>query len=174
MSVKQIFRVPVDTKHFEDTIVTGKLFTEIAPRLTSEELKRIPVGKDRKVRYWGSVPGRSNTRLFEQMQAGDELLCYRSGKYVACAIVVYSAVNPQLARFSWEETSRGDTWELIYFLKDVTLLSVDTAIVNEQWGYKGGPVMGLSKIADVKAQPFLQEYGSVATFLDKQFAKSAM
>ena len=146
MTMKHIFRVPVDTKHFQDTVVKGK-------------------GNRR---YWGSLPGIGNIVTFRQLEKGDEILFYRSGKYIALATIDATTRDPAFARQSWSENRKGETWELIYFLKDVQLLSLDTAILNEQWGMKGGHVMGFSKLADEKAQPFLEKYGSVAQFLTTQ------
>jgi len=72
---KHIFRVPVDTQHFKDTIEEGKLYTEILPFFSSEEqLKKIAQGG--RVRYWGSLPGESNKRTFTLLTEGDELLCW--------------------------------------------------------------------------------------------------
>ncbi len=77
---KHIFRVPVDSQHFKDTIEAGKPYTEVLPFLpAADQLKMI--AKEGRVRYWGSLPGQSNRRTFKLLTEGDELLCYRSGKY---------------------------------------------------------------------------------------------
>src|SRR6266849_5983142 len=96
---KHIFRVPVDNQHFKDTIEAGKPYKEILPYLPAEgQLKKI--AQEGKVRYWGSLPGESNKRTFTLLTEGDELLCYRSGKYVALATIAFSLINPSLARYS--------------------------------------------------------------------------
>src|SRR5215472_3518657 len=100
---QHIFRVPVDTAHFKNTIEVGKLYWEILPFLPAEEqLQTIADIADR-VRYWGSLPGESNKRIFKLLSPGDELLCYRSGKYIALATIAFSLINPSLARYSWGE-----------------------------------------------------------------------
>src|SRR5690348_7375686 len=139
---KHIFRVPVDTEHFEKTITNKG-----------------------DVHYWGSLPGKSNTKTFEQMEVGDEVLFYRAGKYVAVATIARIERGPELARRSWGETKDGATWELIYFLTDVKLFSVDTDVLHKQWGVNIRRVLGFSKLSDERAQPFLHEHGSVAQFL---------
>src|SRR5438046_895219 len=118
---KHIFRVPVDVVHFKDTIETGRPYTTILPFFpAAEKLKNI--AENGVVRYWGTMPGVSNNRVFKLMQEGDELLFYRWGRYIALANVACSLVNPALARWSWGETHDKTTWELIYFLRDVTML----------------------------------------------------
>src|ERR1043165_88722 len=139
--IQHIFRVPVDSQHFKDTIEAGKPYTELLPFLPAEDqLKHI--AKAGRVRYWGSLPGESNKRTFQLLKAGDELLCYRSGKYIALATIAFSLINPSLARYSWGETRNKMTWELIYFFQEVKLISVAVADVNDAFGYKNAPVMG--------------------------------
>ena len=161
---KHIFRVPVDSQHFKDTIEVGKPYTEVLPFLPAEEqLKQI--AKDGRVRYWGSLPGQSNRRTFKLLTEGDELLCYRSGKYIALATIAFSLINPSLARYSWGETKQKMTWELIYFFRDVTLLSIETSVINEALGFKNAPVLGFSVLSEERAGTFLQEHGSMTSFI---------
>jgi hypothetical protein len=161
---KHIFRVPVDTAHFKDTIEVGKPYTEILPFLPAEEQLQA-IADNGMVRYWGSLPGESNKRTFKLLNAGDELLCYRSGKYVALATIAFSLINPSLARYSWGETKQKTTWELMYFFREVRLISVDISYINEAFGYKNAPVMGFSVLSGEKASKFLETHGSVSNFL---------
>ena len=161
---KHIFRVPVDTQHFKDTIEEGKLYTEILPFFSSEEqLKKIAQGG--RVRYWGSLPGESNKRTFTLLTEGDELLCYRSGKYIALATIAFSLINPSLARYSWGETKHKTTWELIYFFREVTLFTADITVINEALGYKNAPVMGFSVLSNENASKFINAHGSMTSFI---------
>src|SRR2546429_6254374 len=161
---KHIFRVPVDTQHFKETIEVGKPYTEILPFLPSEEqLKNI--ARKGMVRYWGSLAGESNKRTFKSLAKGDELLCYRSGTYVALATIAFSLINPSLARFSWGETKNKTTWELIYFFRDVTMCTVDIRLINEAFGYKNAPVLGFSTLSEESTRKFIETHGSVNSFI---------
>ena len=163
---KHIFRVPVDSQHFKDTIEEGKPYTEVLPFLPAEDqLKKIAT--DGKVRYWGSLPGESNKRTFRLLTEGDELLCYRSGNYVALATIAFSLINPSLARYSWGEAKNKTTWELIYFLSDVKLIDVKASVISQAFGYKSGLVMGFSMIEEKTANRFMAMNGTVASFLQK-------
>ncbi len=161
---KHIFRVPVDTQHFKDTIEAGKPYTEVLPFLPAEE-KLKQIAKDGKVRYWGSLPGESNKRTFQLLTEGDELLCYRSGNYIALATIAYSTIIPDLARYSWGETREKATWELMYFFHAVSLFRVPVSAVNPAFGYGNGAVMGFSALSEERTQQFVQTHGSVAEFL---------
>lgn len=141
--MKRIFRVPVDTEHFEYSVLKGINGCS----------------------YWGSLPGGNNLRTFEQLRSGDEILFYRNGKYVAVAEIEGKMVDPESARRWWGETKDGRTWELIYRLCNVKMINVPTGRLNSEFGLKLGHVMGFSKLSDERVQPFLQKYGSVAKFI---------
>lgn len=163
---KHIFRVPVDTQHFHDTIEIGKPYAELLPFLPAEEqLKKIAQGGT--IRYWGSLPGESNKRTFHRLTQGDELLCYRSGNYVALATIAFSLINPALARYSWGETKNKTTWELIYFFSEVKLIDVKATVISQELGYKSGLVMGFSMVEEQTAHSFLAKHTSLARFLGK-------
>ncbi len=163
---QHIFRVPVDSQHFKDTIAAGKPYTEVLPFLPAEDQLQ-KIAKDGRVRYWGSLPGESNKRTFKLLTAGDELLCYRSGKYIALATIAFPLINPGLARSSWGETKQKTTWELIYFFRDVVLFTVDMRRINEAFGYKNAPVMGFSVLSDERARTFIDAHGSLTSFIKK-------
>lgn len=163
--IKHIFRVPVDGQHFKDTLEVGKPYTELLPFFPAEQqLKNI--AEKGMVRYWGSLPGESNKRTFRLLTEGDELLCYRSGKFVALATIAFSLINPSLARYSWGETKNKTTWELMYFFREVKLISVNVSVLNAAFGYKeNAPVMGFSMVSEQNASQFLSKHSSVRAFI---------
>ena len=162
-----IFRIPVDNQHFKDTIENGKSIQEIERFLSPEEKEKVKkITGDGIVRYWGSIPGESNRRNFQKLTQGDEMLCYRSGKYIALAIVAFTTVNRSLAKYSWGETDLGTTWELMYFYSDVYFIQIDSGVINHEFDFKDGPVMGFNSISSDKAKVFLGKYGSAKRFID--------
>ena len=118
--MKNIFRLPVDNQHFKETIEDGKSIGEIAKFLHRDVASRLNgIFVNGKIKYWGSIPGLSNNRNFKLLKEGDELLCYRSGKYIALCEIAFTSINSELSKYSWGETETGKTWELIYFFKDI-------------------------------------------------------
>lgn len=161
-----IFRVPVDNQHFKDTIEEGKPVGEVVKFLSGEEKAQVRrIAKEGVVRYWGSIPGEGNRRHFRRLKKGDNLLCYRSGNYIALAKVAFKTTNKNLAKYSWGETELGTTWELIYFFGDVIFFEIDSSVINKEFGYKAGPVMGFSVISEDKVKKFLNKHGSVENFI---------
>jgi hypothetical protein len=163
---KHIFRVPVDTVHFNATIKAGKAYSDLLPFLTFIEQAHLEtLAHDGMLRYWGSLPRVNNQKTFMRISGGDELLCYRSGKYVALATIAFSTRNPALARYSWGETKDGTTWELVYFFRDVTLMSIDMGVINSAFGFKNAPVVGFSALSEQSASQFIATYESVTDFI---------
>ena len=165
--MKNIFRVPVDEKHFTDTIEKGKAYHQINRFLTFTEREKITkISDDLVFQYWGSIAGASNQRTFTRIQEGDEISFYRAGKYIGIATIAFSTINSLLAPYSWGERKDKATWELIYFLKDVQIISVAAKTVNKAFGYKeNAPVMGFSMVSEEIAKQFFEKYGSVADFV---------
>jgi hypothetical protein len=165
--MKNIFRVSVDIEHFTDTIEKGKVYTQLLPFVTPIEKKCLAeIAQHGVLRYWGSIAGISNQKTFMRIQQGDEILFYRAGKYIAIATIAFSTINSLLARYSWGERKDKATWELMYFLKDAQIISVEAKIVNKAFGYKeNAPVMGFSMVSEQITSQFVSTYGSVADFV---------
>lgn len=165
--MKNIFRAPVDNQHFRDTIEEGKPVSEIERFLSGEDkIKLLKIAQNGIIRCWGSIPGESNSRNFKKLKEGDEFLCYRSGHYIALCTISFTVTNPHLARSLWSETETGKTWELIYFFERVRLFKIDGGIINSEFGFKEGPVMGFNAISEDKAEEFIREHGSVSEFIE--------
>lgn len=164
--MKNIFRIPVDHQHFKDTIEFGKPISEISKYLNKEELGVIGrISKEGIVRYWGSIPGESNKRNYEKINLGDEMICYRSGKYIALAKIAFKTINRDLAIYSWGKTEIGSTWELMYFFDGVLFFEIPSEIINNEFGYQDGPVMGFNAISEEKVNQFIKKYESVDFFI---------
>jgi len=164
-----IFRAPADYQHFKDTIENGRLVVEVKKFLYEDEKSKLErIAKNGVVRYWGSLTGESNKRNFEKLQPGDELLFYRTGHYIALCKIAFTTINNKLARHSWGETETGKTWELIYFFDDVHLFKIDSGLLNSEFGFKDGPVMGFSTISKDTLDRFHSKYDSVDTLI-RQF-----
>lgn len=59
------------------------------------------------------------------------LVLFRRGKSVyKCGVITEFMVNLELAEYLWGTDADGETWGLIYFLKDVKELSVPASEIN--------------------------------------------
>lgn len=165
--MKNIFLVPVDTKHFKDTIIRGRRLSSLGPYVSSAQFNEIPLG-DEEVHYWGTKPGPRNTPTFATMRRNDEVLFYQSGKYIGAGIIGLTMDNPKLAYYTWgKDKIRGGTWNLIYFFADLILCrtAIDAAEIATVFELPQAMLRGFTKVEDEPAQAFLQKYGSVANFI---------
>lgn len=170
--MKSVFRLPVDHQHFKESIEQGKPAKEVLNYLQGEERVKVErIANDGLVRYWGSIPGESNIRNFEKLKPGDQILCYRSGKYIALATVAFKVVSPSLAKHTWGETELGTTWELIYFFSTVSFFEIDSVEINQTLGYADGPVMGFNAISEEKVKEFISRHGSFSELVNKLESK---
>lgn len=63
------------------------------------------------------------------------LVLFRQGASVyKCGVITEFMVNPELAADLWGTDADGETWGLIYFLKDVKKLSVKASEINKLIG----------------------------------------
>lgn len=165
--MKNIFRIPVDHQHFKETIEFGKSINEISKYLNKDQQEAIKkISKEGTVKYWGSIPGENNNRNYEKINLGDEMICYRSGKYIALTKIAFKTINKDLAIYSWGKTEVGSTWELMYFFDEVFFFEIPSEIINKEFGYQDGPVMGFSAISEEKTNQFIKKYESLESFIN--------
>jgi len=166
--MKNIFRVPVDYVNYKSSIESGKNFNWIKKFLTEEEIRKIePLSiSEKNLKYWGSTPGLSNLRSWGKMEAGDEVLFYREGDYIALGKVGTKINNQKLAEATWGLRKDRLTWQLIYFFVDIKEFKIDSDLVNQALGYSAGPVMGFSAIGEKTAEPIIAKFGGFSKFLE--------
>jgi hypothetical protein len=124
-------------QHYIDTIEDGFDLNKIKEFLTEKQIEALKaIYGEEKIRAWGAVPGSQNIRNWEKMQIGDRVLIYRKGNYEYYATVSFKVHNQEIAKKLWkinEYVDHEETWEYIYFLEDVTEISVE-AILELQAG----------------------------------------
>jgi hypothetical protein len=71
------------------------------------------------MRCWGAMPGASNRRNWEAMEAGDVGLVYTEGRFRLVVRVYATIESPEAAQAIWG-TDAGETWGLMYFVDPVS------------------------------------------------------
>jgi hypothetical protein len=59
------------------------------------------------------------------MNSGDVALFSREGRIFSAGVVVKKIHNAALARHLWGEDEEGETWEYMYFLKEMRSTELD-------------------------------------------------
>ena len=154
-------------QHYINTIEEGFTLDSIKQFLILEEFNKLKVlYGDRKLKAWGAVPGSQNIRNWQKMSYDDRVLIYRRKVFEYYASVTFKIHSQKLATHLWKTNFKGETWEYIYFLDNVTDITLPLEDYNRLVGNLPNFIpMGFSSLGDKKIDAITKEYGSVDSFL---------
>ena len=149
MVTRNVFLAPGSKEHMNRSVLpaetpedTSKLqsiegiipIDNLKDALSSEEeaeLRRIyPNGR---VRLWGARPGLKN--VWDKLENGDYVLFYNRNYFICIAEAAFKTVNSALAMKVWGEYEDGETWENIFFVKNIRKLNLHRKDFNKIAGY---------------------------------------
>lgn len=83
-----------------------------------------------KVYVWGAKAER--VHQFGKMPPSQSLVLFRRCATVyKCGVIIQWVFNPELAEYLWGFDNDGQSWELVYFLKDVKDFSTPASQINQ-------------------------------------------
>lgn len=158
---------PQAYQHYIDTIEEGFLLEDIREFLTDTEYEKLKViYSDRKVRAWGATPGPQNIRNWEKLKEDDRVLIYRIKNFEYFSTVTYKLNNKKLAEKLWKINNEGQTWEYVYFLDNLTEISVPINIFNDILEYQSSfTPYGFYPISEDKVDYLINKFISIDGFL---------
>jgi hypothetical protein len=118
---------------------------------------------------WGVTPGLngSNQRKWERMELGASVVFAADGRIFGRGVIAAKFHNPPLARRLWKEDDRGDTWEFMYALDQVTPVNIPYADFNLAVGYKPNNVIqGFTVLDEEKSELFLDAFPVVGARIE--------
>lgn len=137
---------PVDLEAFDPAVEVRREFPDGGP-----------------VRIWGSRKSGGNHREYERLSAGDRLLFYHEGAYVAAGRVGRKFDSPWVSRTFWGYAPR----QLLYSVEDYREVDALPERVNEALGFEEGFVPeGHHGVDDDQAAAVRETYGSLHDFVD--------
>jgi hypothetical protein len=101
----------------------------------------------------------SDEEFWNILQDGDIVLFYRGGRISHLGKVVHKDRNADLARFWWGVSPEGDTWELLYFLKDFVRKGTTMESFCSLFGMKPYIPQRFQTVKMVSAEQLLPRYG---------------
>ncbi|MDB5266179.1 MAG: hypothetical protein JWM39_892 [Parcubacteria group bacterium] len=167
-----LFRItasnPEAYQHYIDTIERGFSLDSIREYLSERQYDALnAIYAENPIRAWGATPGDGNIRTWEQMELRDPILIYRKGNFEYFAAVTFKIHNPELAKHLWKTNSEGETWEYIYFLDNLTEISVPVKIFNQLLGYSENFFpYGFAATHEDKIKYLEDQYTSINAFLN--------
>ena len=141
--------------HYQRTILKGVPLPDAVKFDAAADV----VSEDKKlVRVWGIEPSQLNLSRWERLQANDILLFFDGKLFTSIGRISRTIRNPDLARTLWGEDKAGGTWELIFYVSDITEIRLPASVLNAAFGYA----------PDYKPQGFtISEESKVESFLAK-------
>jgi len=148
MFEKNIFIAPGSKEHINKSVIpfevekTKKLVSiqglipiyGIMDTLTDEERQRLEeIYPDKKIAMWGTRPGLR--RVWESVKEGDIVIFYSENYYICTAEVAFKTINKKLAQKIWGKYKTGETWEYIFFVKNIRELNMHRRDFNKIAGY---------------------------------------
>lgn len=117
------------------------------------------------VNMWGATPGTSNKSNWNKLEKGYRFLLYGSNQtFTHYGKVIAKVQNHQLAESIWGTTSKGDTWEYIFFVDIMSETDIYIKEFNKFVGYSENfTPQGFSFIADTKLEKIINKYNTIDT-----------
>lgn len=126
------------TQHYVDTVEKEVPLDRIGKYVAESSLADLKILFPRgQAAAWGVTAGKQSggANKWKRMEVGDIALFSRKGKIFSSGTVIYKLHNERLARSLWGEDEEGQTWEYMYFLKDIHSQDITYEQFNLAAGY---------------------------------------
>lgn len=146
---KQVFIAPSSSEHVNRNVIRDDIVRQskellsieglipislVSNALSSKEKRQLQeLFSDGKIRIWGTAE--SNKSTWDSINPGDYVLFYKRGRYVYCAEIVLKMDNEKLAKTIWGEYENGETWSLVFFVKNIRPIQISREKFNMIAGY---------------------------------------
>ncbi|MEM4005883.1 MAG: HNH endonuclease [Desulfurococcaceae archaeon] len=111
---------------------------------------------------WSLVPGKNNERQWSKFSEGDFVIFVPTNYNLIVTQITYKVRNQNLAQSLWGNNSKGQTWELVFFVKVLGFLAKDKRTLLTELGYSSKDNLpGTRRVT----KRFQNRYGSVDAFL---------
>jgi predicted HNH restriction endonuclease len=111
---------------------------------------------------WGLTPGSGNERQWNKFAEGDFVIFVPTKYNLIVTRITYKTRSKELAKSLWGTDERGETWELIFFVKELGFLEKDKKTFLGELGFKDNDyLMGNRRVTE----RFQEKYNSVEDFL---------
>jgi hypothetical protein len=149
--------------HYRDTVATPVPLDRIRPLVDEETRSQLDgLFPDGTAAVWGVTPGAtgSNERRWQRIGQGDVAVFLKESRAYAMGAVALKTHSSKLALDLWGTTDTGQTWEYVYFLRDVRPVNVSYAELNTILGYEpANQFQGFNVIAPERSAGALARLG---------------
>jgi len=153
-------------KHLKDTIESPYYLEPYLHLLEKEDpgiVNKLKVHhKDKYVHMWGATPGSGNIGRWGRLKNGDKVLVYSQGTFLYYGTILEKTHNKTVAENVWGKDNKNQTWEYIYFIKDLKSISIEKKKFAAFFNYKlNFNPQGFNNINKEKLQATLSRYANI-------------
>lgn len=151
--------------HMNTTILNQVSKETIKKYISKEDSSKLDmIYQESTIPVWCLLPGKSNNKDWEKLNEGDVVIFVPSNDNLVVTSVTYKTRNRALAKALWEtDSATGKTWELVFFVRILSVLNLTKRAVLSDLGYSGRD--NLQGHRDVTGK-FIRAYGSVEEFIN--------
>ncbi|HBV88091.1 MAG TPA: hypothetical protein DEF42_15890 [Desulfosporosinus sp.] len=120
------------------------------------------------VQIWGVNPGTTiaNENKWLRIKSGDIVLFSANKRIFSSGIVTDKLHNKNLAKELWGMNDDNQTWEYIYFLKDINEQNIEITEFNQAVGYASNYVIqGFSVLDGEKSAKAIEDLGLIQNMI---------
>jgi hypothetical protein len=120
-------------------MIKGIPVSDLGGGVSEDILRKLQSDGIKTVKAWGlsynnDLPGGGrNSKTWEKLNVGDKVIFYGSKKLFSHGVVLSKFKNRPLAEMWWGRDSKGNTWDLIFLIKD--LVETDVQWNPARMGY---------------------------------------
>ncbi len=116
-----------------------------------------------KVNVWGLTPGPQNTRQWERFKPNDIVIFVPSNSDLMVTEIIQTFRNKGLAKELWDIDDHGQTWELMFFVKELGTVGKTKRTFLSELGYsENDRLQGNRRITEI----FFSKYNSIENLLN--------
>ncbi len=156
--------------HFEHTVGKTVPIQSISMFLGPKQLDQLKmIYPDGECYVWGVEPKKGgNIKQWEKISPGDIAFFARHKQIFASGSVTMKLHNRPLALYLWNQNGEGSTWEYIYFLKEIKVLTTPVELFNQAVRYMANKsVQGFSVLDAERSELALEFFEIPATSEDE-------
>ncbi len=162
-----LYLVPATRENLERSIEREVAPEDLAPYIPAAVLSEIQArARTEGIRCWAMTASKRSS--FDAMHPGDFVLLSESdtGCFTHFAQVTFKVESKSLGDALWPVKGEN-SWELIYFLRNIRRIRVPKSEFVTKFGYEPKfQVPGTTRVLDRRVEEFDAQYGSVAEYLD--------
>ena len=125
--------------------------------------KLLEIYPEKRAKIWGVQGGKKspNYTKWNSIKVGAKVLFYSEQKFIKSAKVTFTIWNKEIGKYLWDLNDKEETWEYLYFIKDVKTFDVDAQEIFKLIDSNESHVQGFRVFEDDRSTRILYKYKDI-------------